>query len=193
MDDAQARARLTQLWLAYQPAVVGYLRRRLPPSEVDDALSETFLVCWRRIEEVPRHERPWLLTIARNVAATRLRTNQRWETLQARVGAVPHVAHGADELAVNRLQLRDAWSRLPEPDRELLALVAWDGLSQQEAAQVLGLRRSAFSMRLSRARKNLAALLAHPNSTRPALSQPPVAAPAPQTTSFARTETEPPQ
>jgi len=159
MDDAAARARLTELWLAYQPVVLSFLRRRLPPAEVDDALSETFMVCWQKIDAVPKHERPWLLTFARNVAATRLRTNERWQSLQIQGAAITYDSYAADDIAVNRVRLQQAWAQLSELDREVLALVAWDNLPQNEAAQILGLSRSAYSVRLTRARKRLADLL----------------------------------
>jgi len=159
MDDAVARARLTELWLAYQPTVAAFLRRRLPPSEVDDAISETFMVCWQKIDTVPKHERPWLLTIARNVAGTRMRTNERWQSQQNQYLTEFSSVSAADEIAVNRIRLQQAWAQLSDIDREILALVAWDNLPQNEAAQILGLTRSAYSVRLTRARKRLADLL----------------------------------
>lgn len=46
-----------------------------------------------------------------------------------------------------------AWWALSAGDREVLALVAFDGLTSDQAATVLGCRRSAFGMRLGRATK----------------------------------------
>ena len=48
-----------------------------------------------------------------------------------------------------------ALAQLDEPDREVLILTYWDGLSGQEAARVMGLNPAAFRMRLGRARRRL--------------------------------------
>ncbi len=50
----------------------------------------------------------------------------------------------------------DAVSQLAEPDREILFLTAWEGLSHGEVAAVLGLSESASRKRLERARRRLA-------------------------------------
>ena len=52
-----------------------------------------------------------------------------------------------------------ALHQLPEVDRELVTLVAWDGLSPAEAATVLGLGAATVRVRLHRARKRLRASL----------------------------------
>jgi DNA-directed RNA polymerase specialized sigma24 family protein len=44
-------------------------------------------------------------------------------------------------------------------DREVLALVAWEGLDARRAAAVLGCNVGAFTMRLTRARRRLRAVL----------------------------------
>ncbi len=48
-----------------------------------------------------------------------------------------------------------ALGQLNQADQEALLLVAWDGLSYQEAAQVLGCTRTAFGLRLYRAKRRL--------------------------------------
>lgn len=157
---ADPRGRFTALWIEHHPTVTAYLRRRLPEAEVDDAVNETFLVAWRRVAEIPDHERPWLLTIANNVASTRMRAVGRQTALRDRVtGALPDHPDSADR-AISRLAISNAWAALTEGDREVLALIVWDRLPQKEAAQLLGLSRTAFSVRLVRARRRFAQLLA---------------------------------
>jgi hypothetical protein len=51
--------------------------------------------------------------------------------------------------------VRDAFTRLPADDRELLTLVAWDGLRTDEAAALLGITPAAARQRLVRARRRL--------------------------------------
>jgi RNA polymerase sigma-70 factor (ECF subfamily) len=59
----------------------------------------------------------------------------------------------------------DALASLPEPDRELLMLVAWEGLETREIAQLLGARPGTVVVRLHRARRRLAAALARQDAT----------------------------
>lgn len=59
----------------------------------------------------------------------------------------------------SRIDLERAWRTLSTTDREVLALIAFDGLTSEQAAIVLNCRRSAFAMRLARARKRLRAAL----------------------------------
>jgi RNA polymerase sigma-70 factor (ECF subfamily) len=69
--------------------------------------------------------------------------------LEAGAGA-PVVGDGALALAL---------AELSERDRELLLLIAWEGLGPEQAAKVFGCSRNALAVRLHRARKRLAAAL----------------------------------
>jgi RNA polymerase sigma-70 factor (ECF subfamily) len=74
----------------------------------------------------------------------------------------------AADAIVGRVHLVRAWRSLSPRDREALALVAFDGLTGEQAALVLGCRRTAFAMRLNRARTRLrAALDAEGHTARP--------------------------
>ena len=61
--------------------------------------------------------------------------------------------------AVARLDLARAWNALPDDAQEALALAHFDGLSSEQAGQVLGISAVAYRARLSRARRALDALL----------------------------------
>jgi RNA polymerase sigma-70 factor (ECF subfamily) len=52
-----------------------------------------------------------------------------------------------------------ALSRLDEADRELITLVAWEGLDRDQIARMLGCSRATIRVRLHRARRRLARLL----------------------------------
>jgi RNA polymerase sigma-70 factor, ECF subfamily len=76
---------------SYLP-ILGYaLRRTSTPDDAADVVAETFLVLWRRLDDVPIEEetRPWLYGIARNVMANGQRAERRRERLTARLGAEP--------------------------------------------------------------------------------------------------------
>jgi RNA polymerase sigma-70 factor (ECF subfamily) len=151
----EAERRFEALWQDHSPAVLRYARRRVHPDDVEEVLAETFVVAWRRLDDVPAFALPWLLGVARHVAANTRRSGLRRDALSQRVGgcAVP-AAHADEEdgRAVAALAL------LREADRELLTLLAWDGLTSEEAAEALGCSRGALAVRLHRARKRFAAI-----------------------------------
>ncbi|WP_165399978.1 RNA polymerase sigma factor [Xylanimonas ulmi] len=145
---------------AHYPGVLAYLRRRVPPSDAEDLAAEVFAIAWDRWDAVPHEVRPWLFGVARNVAAGHARATGRRQRLELRAQRERDLPDdGGHGLATVSLDLRLAWSRLSDADREAIALVAWDGLTGAEAAAVLGCTRAAFSVRLSRARRRLSRLL----------------------------------
>jgi DNA-directed RNA polymerase specialized sigma24 family protein len=75
------RARFDALFREHHPAVQAYARRRVPPEDVDDIVSEAFLIVWRRLDDVPEAPLPWLLAVARNVVGTEWRGAARRERL----------------------------------------------------------------------------------------------------------------
>lgn len=101
---------------------------------------------------------PWLLGIAHKVIATTLRTEQRAARLTERLDRELREGSGQDE---DRLELVNAFQSLPDRDREALMLVAWDGLTAAEAAEVLGCSKASFSVRLHRARRRLGEQMEH--------------------------------
>jgi RNA polymerase sigma-70 factor (ECF subfamily) len=100
---------------------------------------------------------PWLVACARNVLANSQRGERRRAALIDRLGRTGSRSEAPTE--VGGSVLAKALATLPERDREALLLVAWDGLSADQAASVLGCSRRAFAMRLHRARKRLSAAL----------------------------------
>ena len=119
--------------------------------------AETFTVAWRRIDDLPEGaELQWLLATARKVLA-----NRRKKMREQPGGPIAVVPDHADDVA-GVATLVEAFNRLPERDREVLALVAWDGLAPREGAAVIGCSAATFSVRSHRARRRLRGLLAEP-------------------------------
>ena len=143
-----------QLYRANAPGVTAYVARRLPPDSVQDVVAETFAVAWRRRDQVPEEAFPWLLAVARRVLANHRRTARRRATVPLSEVAQPPAADGRDFPEVLA-----ALRGLPERDREALMLAAWEGLSAEQAARVLGCSATAFRIRLHRARRKLSATL----------------------------------
>lgn len=165
MDDDQRRARLESLFAAHAAVVLAYARRRTDSTTADDVLSEVFVIAWRRLEQIPPEPVPWLLACARHVLAHARRSEHRRAALIERLAATPPRTEVPAELSDG--VLGRALASLPEHDREVLLLVAWEGLSAQQAATVLDCSPRTFSMRLHRARKRLSAALEVVDGPRP--------------------------
>lgn len=159
MDELQRRLRLESLFNAHAGAVRAYARRRIDADAADDTVSEVFAVAWRRLEDVPDDALPWLLGCARNVIAHQHRRGQRDVALAGRLQAAVDRPVVATVRADGDDRLRRALAQLSERDRELLMLIAWEGLQPAQAAQVLGCSRNALAVRLHRARRRLATAL----------------------------------
>jgi RNA polymerase sigma-70 factor (ECF subfamily) len=154
--------RFEAVFRAHHRAVLRYALRRADPATADEVVAETFLVCWRRLDDVPDDARPWLLGTARRCLANLRRSTTRSTALTARATQLQPMAEGRDpgDVLGAREMVRTAFAQLSETDREVLRLVAWDGLDIAAGARVLGCTRPAFAVRLHRARRRLAARLA---------------------------------
>jgi RNA polymerase sigma factor (sigma-70 family) len=141
--------------------VQAFVQRRAHPMLVEEILSETYLVAWRRRADVPAEARAWLFTVARNQMLSAHKGLRRQRELHVRLSADPRPDHVADAAAgvVERLTLQQAWNTLGPGDQEVLALSLFEELETSTAAQVLGCSRAAYAMRLSRARRRLGAAL----------------------------------
>jgi RNA polymerase sigma factor (sigma-70 family) len=151
------RQQFEALYAEHASAVRAYAMRRGPVADADDVVAEVFLIAWRRLQDVPADARSWLLTVARRVQSNARRGSSRREVLRARLEHERPSAQGAAP-PVDR-SLLEALLGLRESDREALLLVAWEGLANREAAQVLGVRESTFGVRLHRAKRRLARAL----------------------------------
>jgi RNA polymerase sigma-70 factor, ECF subfamily len=158
--------RFEGLFREHYAAVRGYALRRAPADLAQDVVAETFLVAWRRFDDVPGDALPWLYGVARRVLANQRRSADRAAALERRLAAAETGARSGDPGATagEAEAGRAALGRLRERDREALMLVAWHGLSGERAARAAGCSRAAFAVRLHRARARLAAELASPDA-----------------------------
>ncbi len=130
-------------------------------------IAETFLIAWRRWHEVPTPPIPWLLVTARHVIGNKARVARRSRALADRIALLDHVAAYAADTADTALSRREALERLArlhEQHREALLLVSWDGLTNDQAAVVLGIKPATFRRRISRARAALLSPQATPDN-----------------------------
>ena len=96
-------------------------------------------------------ELAWLYAVARRVLANYRRRPQ--QALVADLGA-PDAIDDADpaEIVTDNALLAEAWRTLAPRDREVLRLVAWEGLSGADLATALGISEGGAAAALSRAR-----------------------------------------
>jgi RNA polymerase sigma-70 factor (ECF subfamily) len=151
------RVAFERLFRAHHAAVYRYAVRRVESAAVQDVVAETFLTAWRRYSELAGEPLPWLLGIARRVCANHQRGAARRTALGVRLAIEREPAAQA---ARDDGRLRSAMATLRDTDREALLLVAWDGLSNGDAARVAGCSAGAFAVRVHRARRRLARALA---------------------------------
>ncbi len=150
-------ARFDALFTEHQRAVLAYARRRTSTlADAEDVAAETFTIAWRKLDAIPTAEPlPWLYAVARRVLANHHRGNGRRVRLAAllRVEDVATPLHAGED--------RDgpafaALASLSPADQEILRLVAWEALGNQQIAAVLGITPNAVALRLHRARSRFA-------------------------------------
>jgi RNA polymerase sigma-70 factor (ECF subfamily) len=114
------------------------------------------------MDDIPDDALPWLIGVARKVLADLRRSRGRTDALFERMSsAIAGNREAPDhaEATVDRLIALDALRSLRSLDREALLLIAWDGLTEKQAAQALRCSRGAFALRLYRARGRLRELI----------------------------------
>jgi RNA polymerase sigma-70 factor, ECF subfamily len=149
------------LYDAHYAAVRAYAWRR-HPAFADDIVAETFLVAWRRLEEIPSETAlRWLLSVSRNACMNIQRGERRRHGREEREAMqwVEEEESASDSSEGIRHVVWEILQRLPAADREVLVLVAWEGLDRAGIAQVLGCSRPNVALRLFRARKRFLAEL----------------------------------
>lgn len=154
--------RFQEVFDAYHGPIYAYCRRRADVEMARDAASETFLVAWRRIDDVPPGDRAlrWLYGVARRVLANQYRSRKRQRRLVVKVGSL-----GADppmdpETQVVRRaedqEVLDALSRMRPADQELLRLAVWEELPHGDIGDILRCSAHAVDQRIRRAGRRLA-------------------------------------
>jgi RNA polymerase sigma-70 factor (ECF subfamily) len=146
----------------YHTEVYAYCRRRTDAQTAADCLAETFLVAWRRIDDIPDSDAAlgWLYGVARRVLANEFRHHRRSRRLLTRIGRNDPVSETTPEVvALRREQDRlilAALSALRPVDQEVLRLAWWEELAHTEIADLLGCSVNAVAQRVHRAARRVA-------------------------------------
>ncbi|HVP04594.1 MAG TPA: sigma-70 family RNA polymerase sigma factor [Dehalococcoidia bacterium] len=136
---------LSELYLTYFPRVYRYILARTGNShDAEDLAEEVFMRVLEAIERFQWREAPfsaWLFRIAHNAVISQ----RRKDTARGKSGpltdGLPVDSAGPDELVENRLALNEvmeAAKRLPDAQRQVIALRFGAGLSVAETAQAMG-------------------------------------------------------
>src|SRR5262249_7606751 len=153
-DDA---ARFETLYRQTYDRITAYAVRRCDSAQdAADIVADTFTVAWRRISELPPGDeaRLWLYGVARNLIADQRRSALRRQARHVELAADLAGLYGDHaEAAIERDPVTQALRSIPDSDRELLLLVAWEGLTREEISVMLGLSSNAVRIRLHRARR----------------------------------------
>jgi RNA polymerase sigma factor (sigma-70 family) len=153
-DESFARVVVTN-----RNAIVRFGLRRLDDhSVVEDLVAETFIVVWRRFDELPPREEElfWIYGIAGKVLSNLRRSTQRSMRLETRLAAEREAGSEVPRFSNEEIEeLMQALGSLSDGDRELLQLAYWERLSYREIGIVLGCSEKAAGIRLSRARQTL--------------------------------------
>jgi RNA polymerase sigma-70 factor (ECF subfamily) len=150
---------------ACAPLAYGVLRRMLDPEEAAEVLQDVFLELWRRAGEYDSGRgtpEAWVLVRARSRGIDRLRSSRRREEMIAS----PLTDVAADETAPNpgvvveeRDTVRGALAALPEPQRRVIDLAFFAGLTQSEIAARLALPLGTVKTRMRLGMDRLRALV----------------------------------
>jgi RNA polymerase sigma-70 factor (ECF subfamily) len=157
------RAAFDKLYRRYSRPVFGLALRRLGDrGRAEDAVQETFVSIWRSASTY-KPERgpgaPWLYGVARNAIVDRSRARNE---PPADAPEEPSLDLGPEERAEQswtQWQVHGALERLPEREREVIALAYWSDLSQSEVAERLDIPLGTVKTRTRAALMHLAEIL----------------------------------
>jgi RNA polymerase sigma factor (sigma-70 family) len=163
--EASRRERFEKLYVETRLSILGYLMRRVSSSaDAADLLAETYLIAWRKLDDLADDEvaRLWLYGVARRVASHHHR-HARVEqglakALRADLGRLPTAMSPDPDVPFGDV-ICASLDRLKPNDREIIELSAWEHLTPAEIAAVVGMRPGAVRVRLHRIRTAIRAEL----------------------------------
>ena len=153
-----------QVWEAFHLPLQHFIRTRVPDeATTEDVLQEVFLRIHQHIETLKETKKleSWVYQITRNAIVDFYRRKEKpTETLNA-----PEIAEMPEELPDDDIvtelfpAVRAMVTSLPEQDRQALILTEYQGLTQKEFGERLGLSFSGAKSRVQRAREKLKQML----------------------------------
>ena len=152
---------LELLWDQYSTRLRAFIRSRVwDDAEAEDILQEVFIRIHRHLCCQPEWNKPksWIYQIARNLIIDHYRRRRETVELPESLPAEPDLPE-EDPEAVLALSLKEMIDGLPEHYRQALLLTEYQGLSQKQLAERLGISLSGAKSRVQRARERLRDML----------------------------------
>ena len=150
------------LWETFHSGLRHFILQRVPDEQsADDVLQETFLKIHTHINRLRNEEKlqSWMYQIARNAIADYYRQQKATVSLPEVLPILDEPVV-EDEVIKNLIpSVKAMVESLPAPYREALILTEYEGLSQRQLAQRLGLSFSGAKSRVQRAREKLKDML----------------------------------
>lgn len=154
------------LWREVAGRLRPFIARRVAPADVDDVLQDVFLRMQRGLAGLRDEERfgPWVYRVARSAVVDHHRAAARHGVVDAEPDRVEVEAPAPDDegdAVAREVATYVAWfvAMLPSPYREALTLTELEGLTQKQAAAMLGISVSGLKSRVQRGRRQLRAAL----------------------------------
>ena len=151
--------RFAALYDSAHADVLRFIRRRADFDAAEDLAHETFLIAWRRFDNVPSAEdaaRAWLFGVARNCLLNDHRARERYAQLGVRIAtSMEPESEWTSDAVAGQLDLISAWQSLSHGQQEVLSLALWEELPAVNAGKALGISAAAYRIRLHRARNAL--------------------------------------
>ena len=130
------------------------------PDDAEDVAQETFLRAWKHLKGFDRTRplRPWLLSIASNLASNRRRSAGRYFAALVRGFRDEPTSIRIEDKSAEKMEANELWhavQRLPAADQRIIYLRYFLDLPVDETAQVLQVAEGTVKSRLSRAVEKL--------------------------------------
>jgi RNA polymerase sigma-70 factor, ECF subfamily len=147
-------------WRELEAKLRPFVAKRVREVDVDDVEQEIFIHIQRGLPSLRDDQRlgPWVYQLARNAIVDHHRRAARHPHATAEPQEPPDLPHDEDDRAVAREVAAYAAlfiTMLPSPYREALTLTELEGLTQKEAAEMLGISVSGMKSRVQRGREKL--------------------------------------
>ncbi len=127
----------------------------------DDLAQDAMMRAWaaRDSYTVGTNFRAWMFMILRNQFYTTIRKNSRMTSLDPEFAERMLVIPAPQQHRIHLNDVARAMQQLPVEQREVLMLVGANGVSYEEAAEIIGCAIGTIKSRVGRGRKALAALI----------------------------------
>lgn len=151
---------LESIWNAFAAKLAQFIRARVAdPATAEDILQDVFVKIQGRLNQLenPSKLQGWLYLITRNAIIDHYRARKETTEIPASLPAEPPPNDtGLEGLKAAFRRMIDS---LPEPYRDALVLTEFEGLTQKELAERLGISLSGAKSRVQRGREQLKDML----------------------------------